>query len=109
VTKAGFGRAAQLRMNFNYLTLANGTTESIDAVTTAVNAQTKSNAAKEAGGTLGGILAGNAIVKTLFAASGGGIIGAAGGYLLAHNSHQNMSIPAGSVVAVRIVTPRRQA
>jgi hypothetical protein len=109
VTRAGQGRPAQIRLNFNYLTLANGTTDPIDAVTLSVNAQTKSNAATEAGGALGGMFAGNAIATTLFAASGVGLIGAIGGFLLARNSHQNMTIPAGSVVAVRIVTPRRQA
>jgi hypothetical protein len=109
VTRAGLGRPARIGLNFNYLTLPNGTTEPIDAVTLSVNAQTKSNAATEAGGALGGMFAGNAIAKTLFAASGGGLIGAVGGFLLAKNSHQNMTVPAGSVVAVRIVTPRRQA
>jgi hypothetical protein len=109
VTRAGLGRSAQIGLTFNYLTLANGTTEPIDAQTLSVNAQTKSNAATEAGGALGGMVAGNAIAKTLFAASGGGLIGAVGGFLLAKNSRQNMTVPAGSVVAVRIVTPRRQA
>ena len=109
VTKAGQGRNAQIALHFNYVTLANGTTYPIDGVTVHANVQTQNNAAKEVGGAVGGMLVGNALAKTLFSAAGGGIIGAVGGYLLAKNNRQNVTIPAGSLVAVRVVTPRRQA
>ncbi len=108
VVRAGQGRAAQIRMHFDYLTLANGRTYPINGVVVSAKAQTKSNAAKEVGGSVVGMLVGNALFKTLFAASGGGIIGAIGGFLVAKNNRQNMVVPAGSVVAVRVATPRRQ-
>ena len=109
LTRAGQGRAAKVRLQFDYLTLANGTTYPIDGVTLSVNAQTKNNTTKEIGGAIGGMLVGNALLKSVFAAAGGGILGAVGGFLLAKNSRQNMTIPAGSVVAVRVIQPRRQA
>ena len=109
LTRAGQGSAAKVRLQFDYLTLANGTTYPIDGVTLSVNAQTKNNTTKEIGGAIGGMLLGNALLKTVFAAAGGGVLGAVGGFLLAKNSHQNMTIPAGSTVAVRVIQARRQA
>jgi hypothetical protein len=109
VVRAGQGRAAQLQLHFNYLVLRNGRTYPVNGSVTAVHAETKSNALKEAGGALAGMLVGNAIFKTLFSASGGGIVGAAGGYLIAKNNRQDMTVTAGSIVVVHLGTVHRQS
>jgi hypothetical protein len=41
---------------------------------------------------------------------GGGIVGAAGGFLLAKNNHQDINVSAGSIVQVELTSvTRRQA
>ena len=70
---------------------------------------TKSNALKEAGGALAGMLVGNAIGKTLFHTGAGGAVGAIGGFAVAKNNRSNVVVPAGSNVVVQIVSARRQA
>jgi hypothetical protein len=109
VVKAGQGRPAQLQMTFTRLRLRDGSTYAIDGVVTGMQANTKNNALKEAGGALAGMLVGNMIGKTIFHASGGGFLGAVGGFLVAKNSRQNMSVPAGSTVRVTLRSARRQA
>jgi hypothetical protein len=111
VIRAGQGQPAQLRMTFTKLVLSNGTTYAIDGVVTGMQAQTHTNALKEVGGAVAGMIVGNIIGKTIFHASTGigGFLGAAGGYLVAKNNRQNMSVPAGSAVRVTLRTVRRQA
>jgi len=108
VIPAGQGQAAKLRLRFNYLRLPNGRTYAIDGIVTQMNAQTRNNAVKEAGGALGGMLVGNAITKTLFGAAIGGPIGLVGGFLIAKNNRENMVVPANSQVTVRVAGARRQ-
>lgn len=108
VVRAGQGRAAQLQLRFSRLRLANGASYAVDGVVTGMKATTKNNALKEVGGALGGMIVGNVLGKAV-GLNGGGIVGAAGGFLLAKNSKENMSIPAGSVVTVQIQSARRQA
>lgn len=108
VQRAGQGRPAQISLRFRYLNV-NGRTYPIDGVVTAMSANTKSNALKEVGGTVGGMLVGSAIFRTLFAVAGGGILGAIGGFLIAKNNRQNMEIPAGSAIDVHVISARRQA
>jgi hypothetical protein len=109
VTKAGQGRAARLQMNFTRLTLANGTTYAINGVVTGSKVNTKSNAKKEILGALGGMIVGNMIGKAIFHMSGAGFLGAAGGFLLAKNNRENVTIPKDSVVRVTLKSVRRQA
>jgi hypothetical protein len=109
VIKAGQGRNAQLGMSFTRLVLNNGATYSVNGVVTGMQANTKSNALKEAGGAVAGMIAGNIIGKTIFHTGIGGLLGAAGGYLIARNNKQNVTVPAGSVVQVQLRSVRRQA
>lgn len=108
VVRAGQGRAAQLQMRFTTLRLADGTAYPVEGLVTGTRAKTKTNIAKEAAGAVGGLLVGNVLGKTLGLA-GGGLIGAAGGFLIMKNSRQNMTISAGSVVSVQLESTRRQA
>jgi hypothetical protein len=107
VTPAGQGRNAQVRLHFDRLRLLDGTERHIDGVVMAIDVKTKSNAAKEIGGALIGMLAGNALGKAL-GINGGGIVGAAGGFLIAKDNRANVVIPADSAVTVELVNPRRQ-
>ncbi len=109
VVHAGQGRSAQLQMTFTRLVLHNGTTYAINGVVSGMQASTKNNALKEAGGAVAGMLIGNMIGKTVFHASGGGFLGAAGGYLVAKNNREDMTVPAGSAVNVTLRSARRQA
>jgi len=111
VIKPGQGQPAQLQMTFTKLVLPSGATYAIDGVVTGMQAQTKNNALKEAGGAIAGMIVGNIIGKTIFhAATGiGGFLGAVGGYLIARNNRTNVTVPAGSAVRVSLRTVRRQA
>lgn len=102
VRAAGQGRAAQLQMQFVTLVLPNGAYYGVNTTVVGMNTVTKNNTLKEAGGALAGMIVGNAIGKTLFHASGGGLVGLAGGYLIARNNRQNMDIAPGSVISVRL-------
>lgn len=109
VTRAGQGRTAQVLVHFDTLRSADGALSSIDGVVVSMKVKTKSNAAKEVGGALLGMLAGNAIGKTLFGISGGGIAGAIGGYMIAKDNRSDVVIPANTDVTVRLVDSRRQS
>jgi hypothetical protein len=109
VQRPGQGRNAKLEMHFDRLRLANGTTYRIEGIVTQMQVSTKNNALKEAGGALAGMLAGNAIMKTLFGIGGGGLLGAIGGYFVAKDNRSDVTVPASSAISVRLLQARRQA
>jgi hypothetical protein len=109
VRPAGQGRPAQLQIKFSRLVLPNGTSYAVNGIVTAMHANTKSNALKEVGGAVAGMLVGNAIGKTVFHTGLGGALGAAGGFLIAKNSRENMTVPQGTMVQVELKSARRQA
>src|SRR5579884_1127154 len=76
VVHAGQGRPGRIQMTFTRLVLPNGRSYAVDGVVTGAKAITKSNAGKEAAGTVAGMAIGNIIGKTIFAASGFGLLGA---------------------------------
>lgn len=108
VTHPGQGRNAQIRIHFETLRFADGTTAPVDGVVASMQVNTKSNAAKEVGGALVGMLIGNAVAKTILGASGGGVAGAIGGYVIAKDSRADVTIPAQTAITVRLADPRRQ-
>jgi hypothetical protein len=113
VTSAGQGRKPSLGLQFDYLRLADGSTVDISATMTDDQRKQQSKSGlKVALATLGGMLAGNALGKMLFGISGGGAIGAAGGFLYGLNNKSNFTLPQGSDVQITLnqtVTIRRQA
>jgi len=113
VRKAGQGTKPELTINFDYMRLANGASAEINATMTGdQKKQQPVNYGHTALTTLGGMVVGNIIGKTIFHASGGGIVGAAGGALYGVNQKQNFQLPAGSNVQLTLnhsVTIRRQA
>ncbi|HLJ82730.1 MAG TPA: copper amine oxidase N-terminal domain-containing protein [Candidatus Eremiobacteraceae bacterium] len=60
--------------------------------------------AKEAAGTLGGMLLGNWIGKAMDS-NQGGLIGAVGGYMLTSNSKANITVPSGTPVTLELTDP----
>lgn len=112
VTPAGQGRKPSLGLQFDYLRLADGSTVDIAASITQDQRKTQTkNGAKVALATIGGMLLGNIVGKTIFHTGGGGLIGAAGGLLYGINQKSNFALPAGSNVQITInqtVTIRRQ-
>ncbi len=106
---AGQGRPGKVQMHFTRLVLPSGATYAVDGVVSGMQANTKSNALKEVGGAVGGMLLGNIIGKTIFHTGIGGLLGAAGGFLIAKNNRQNVVVPAGTAVRVTVRSARRQA
>lgn len=109
VTKANQGRPGSIGMYFSRLVLPNGQQFAVSARPTAMQTKTKSNAGKEAAGALLGMFAGNMIGKTIFHTNIGGAAGAAGGFLLAKNNRQDITVPQYSVVTVHLASVRRQS
>jgi hypothetical protein len=113
VTSAGQGRKPSLGLQFDYLRLADGSTVNIAASMTQDQRKNETkNGAKVVLSTLGGMLLGNALGKTLFHVGGGGVVGAAGGLLYGLNQKANFQLQAGSNAQITIdqtVTIRRQA
>jgi hypothetical protein len=109
VQHPGPGRNAQIMLHFDTLQMPDGSTTPIDGMVVSMKIKTKSNAAKELGGAVVGMLVGNALGKTLLGVSGGGIVGAFGGYLVAKDDRTDITIPANTGVTVRLVHERRQS
>jgi hypothetical protein len=110
VQAAGQGRPGRIAFSFTRLVLPSGATYRVNTTVTKMAANTKSNALKEAGGALAGMLVGNMIGKTLFHTGIGGVVGAAGGFLAAKNNRENVNVSSGSVVQVQVNSiTRRQA
>lgn len=109
VVRAGQGRPAQLGITLTTLTLASGERYAIDGVVTAMATTSKPNTLKEVAGAVGGMVVGNILGKVIFHTGVGGLLGAAGGYLLARNNRQNISLPNGAGVTVKLLSSRRQA
>jgi hypothetical protein len=113
VTRAGQGTKPSLGVQFDYMQLADGSTVDISATMTSdQRAQEQKSGLKTALTTIGGMLLGNAIGKTIFHTGGGGVVGAAGGLLYGVNQKTNFTLPSGSNVQITLnqtVTIRRQS
>jgi hypothetical protein len=113
VTRAGQGTKPALGVQFDYLRLADGSTVDISAnMTSDQRKQEQGSGLHAALTTLGGMLLGNAIGKTVFHVSGGGAVGAVGGFLYGVNDKKNFTLPSGSDVQITLnqtVTIRRQS
>lgn len=109
VTRAGQGRNAQIYLSFDMLQLQSGQSYPVVGEVTRLQVKTTNNGAKEALGALGGMIVGNVLGKWIgLPTNVGGLAGATGGYLVAKNSREDVSVPANSNVGVRLVRPRPQ-
>jgi hypothetical protein len=108
VTTAGQGRNAAVKLAFDRVQLYDGKRFSLDARPIHIDVVTKTNAPKEGLGAIAGDLLGNWVGQTI----GVGLlgpIGLAGGYLLAKNARQNVTIPQNSLITLQVITAHRQA
>jgi hypothetical protein len=102
VQRAGMGTQPRLQIAVDSIELANSADpQPVSASVASIEQNRTSPIPKEAGGTLAGMLIGNWIGKSLDS-NQGGIVGAAGGYLLTANSKENVDVPAGSPVILQL-------
>lgn len=104
VQRPGQGTNAKINLAFDKVNTRSGNIYAIQGYAENVQVDTKSNAGKELLGAAGGALIGGLIGHGI-----GAIIGAGAGGLVAKNNRQNITIPAGSLVTVQVVSSRRQA
>jgi hypothetical protein len=98
------GRKAGLTLNADTITFADGTTSPIDAQVIGVGQHKQTNYVQAAGQVLGGMIVGNIIGKAI-GTNLGGLVGVAGGALLAANSSSNIDVPAGAQVRLKLEAP----
>lgn len=113
VVPAGQGRTPELHFAWDSITLQNGTSYPINAImTTGAPQQQQRNAGHVALTTIGGMIAGNIIGKTIFHTGLGGAVGAAGGFLVGYNKKSNITMKQGQTFQLTLTRPlmvRRQA
>ncbi len=108
VQSASQGHPGKISFAFTKLVTHGGSTYYVNTTVTRMQANTKNNTLKEVGGGLAGMLVGNMIGKTIFHTGAGGLLGAAGGFLLAKNNKENVNVPKGSVLQVRLNSVTRR-
>lgn len=113
VVQAGQGRNPELHFAWDSITLQNGASYPINAeMTTGGPTQQNKNGGHVALTTIGGMIAGNIIGKTIFHTGAGGALGAAGGFLVGYNKKSNITFKQGSNFKLTLTRPlmvRRQA
>jgi hypothetical protein len=109
VTRAGQGRQPQLGLTFDRIVFPDGRTMPIAGHVTTADEKRSSAVPQQAIGALAGMLVGNALGKVILHTSGGGIAGAAGGFLYGNNLKSDFHIPRSSTVTIQVDRPLRQA
>ena len=113
VVPAGQGRNPELHFAWDSITLQNGSSYPINAIMTQGGPQSQNkNGGHVALTTIGGMLLGNAIGKTIFHTNVGGAVGAASGFLVGYNKKANITMKQGSNFQLTLTRPlmvRRQA
>jgi hypothetical protein len=103
VQRAGQGTPGKIDLAVDKINTKAGNIYRLEGQVVNVEINTKSNAGKEALAAAGGGLVTGLLTKNAF----WGLVGAAGGYLVAKNSRENITIPRGSLVTVRVSSATR--
>jgi hypothetical protein len=103
VVRAGQGREATLQLAFDRIVFPDGYAAPLDASVVAAPTQTKDNTPKEIAAAVVGDVLGNYLGKHV-GTKAGGAVGAAGGYLYAVNSHNDLTLSQGTTVSLRLNT-----
>jgi hypothetical protein len=103
VQSGGAGRKGEIKLAIDKINTRSGNIYKVSGYTTDVKVNTKSNAGKELGGAAAGALVGGLIGHGV-----GAILGASGGFLVAKNVHENVTVPQGSLVTFEVTQSRRQ-
>jgi hypothetical protein len=98
------GRSGKITLAFDKVDTRSGNVYQIRAYATEIGLTTKSNALKTVGGAAAGALVGGLVGHGV-----GALLGAGAGAAVAANNRQNVLIPAGSLVSVKVVRSRRQS
>ena len=113
VVPAGQGRNPELHFSWDSVTLQNGASYPLNAeMTNGGPKQQSRNGGHVALTTIGGMIVGNIIGKTIFHTNAGGAIGAAGGFLTGYNKKANITLKQGDNFQLTLTRPlmvRRQA
>lgn len=104
VQRADFGRKAHLKLNVDTIAFADGTSMTLDAEVIGVGEKRQTKYTQAAGTVLGGMILGNIVGKNL-GTNVGGLLGIAGGALLAANTSQDIVVPAGAAIRIRLKAP----
>ena len=104
VVSAGQGRNGQITLAFDKVNTRSGGVYRITGYAANVDMTTKSNAGKTVGGAAAGALVGGLLGHGV-----GALLGAGAGAAIAGNNRQNVLIPQGSSITVRVVRSRRQS
>lgn len=103
VQSGGAGRKGEIKLAIDKINTRSGNIYKVSTYTTDVKVNTKSNAKRE-----GGAAAAGALVGGLIAGGWGAILGGSGGFLIAKNVKENVTVPQGSLVTVEVTQSRRQ-
>jgi hypothetical protein len=111
VTASSYSHKAHLKMNFDRIQLADGTTAPIDAALVSVDKKQNTNALRVATEVLGSMIAGNIVGKAI-GTNLGGVVGTGAGILYAANTASDVVIPQYANVKMQLnqqINTRRQA
>jgi hypothetical protein len=117
VSSGGQGRSARLRLAFDSIVFADGTSAPIAAAVTSTQAKKEDTTARRGLGALVGAAVGSQTIGRIIGGSAGSVVGllggAAGGFLYAKNDKPNFNIAKGSAIVIDTTSPlevpRRQA
>jgi hypothetical protein len=104
VDRANIGRKAHVKLNFDKIRFPNGATSPLHASLESVSTKHNVNYVQAAGQALGGMIVGNIVGKAI-GTNLGGLVGLAGGALLAKNTAVNIEIPRGATATIRLNAP----
>jgi len=107
VQRASMGRKAQIALAYDRIQFADGTSTDVRGQTVSMyEKQHVNTTVKDGAGAVGGMVVGNVIGKwTGMPTNLGGGLGAAGGFIVAHNVQENFTVPAGTTVSMRLSQP----
>jgi hypothetical protein len=113
VVPAGQGRNPELHFSWDSVTMQNGASYPLNAEMTSGGPSSQNrNGGHVALTTIGGMIAGNILGKTIFHTNAGGAIGAATGFLVGYNKKANIVMKQGTNFQLTLTRPlmvRRQA
>lgn len=103
VQSGGAGRKGELKLTIDKINTRSGNIYKVVGYTTNVKVNTKSNALRE-----GGAAGAGALVGGLLLGGWGAVIGGTGGFLVAKNVHQDVTIPANAIVTFEVSSAHKQ-
>jgi hypothetical protein len=107
VQRASMGRKAEIQLAYDRIQFADGTSTDVRGQTVSMYEKRRvNNVVKDVAGAVGGMVVGNIVGKWIHLPTNvGGTVGAAGGFIVAHNVQENFTIPAGTLVTMRLSQP----